>query len=106
MQFDRYDRQLLEVLQMDGRISNQDLAQRVALSPSPCLRRVKRLIEGGWIERQVAVLSHDRLAVTLGHGLTSLVEVSLSTDMALKEKCTAFESIACKASAPATTLAG
>ena len=39
MQLDRYDRQILELLQQDGRISNQDLADRISLSPSSCLRR-------------------------------------------------------------------
>ena len=40
---DRFDRQILQVLQEDGRISNQDLADRIGLSPSPCLRRVRAL---------------------------------------------------------------
>ena len=43
MEIDRYDRQILQVLQDDGRISNQDLADRIGLSPSPCLRRVRTL---------------------------------------------------------------
>ncbi|MBL8419067.1 MAG: Lrp/AsnC family transcriptional regulator, partial [Dechloromonas sp.] len=41
MQLDRYDRQILEILQREGRISNQDLADRIGLSASPCLRRVR-----------------------------------------------------------------
>ena len=45
MQLDRYDRQILELLQQDGRISNQDLAARIALSPSACPRRVRALGE-------------------------------------------------------------
>jgi Lrp/AsnC family leucine-responsive transcriptional regulator len=45
MELDRYDRQILEILQQDGRISNQDLADRIGLSPSPCLRRVRTLEE-------------------------------------------------------------
>jgi Lrp/AsnC family leucine-responsive transcriptional regulator len=49
MQLDRYDRQILELLQQDGRISNQDLADRIGLSPSPCLRRVRALEESGLI---------------------------------------------------------
>ena len=40
MKLDRYDQQILQVLQEDGRINNQDLADRIGLSPSPCLRRV------------------------------------------------------------------
>ena len=43
MQLDRYDWQILQVLQREGRISNQDLADRIGLSPSPCLRRVRTL---------------------------------------------------------------
>ena len=46
---DRFDRQILQVLQQDGRISNQDLADRIGLSPSPCLRRVRALEEAGVI---------------------------------------------------------
>jgi DNA-binding Lrp family transcriptional regulator len=47
VEIDRYDRQILQVLQEDGRISNQDLADRIGLSPSPCLRRVRALEESG-----------------------------------------------------------
>ena len=43
MELDRYDRQILAVLQQEGRLSNQDLADRIGLSPSPCLRRVRAL---------------------------------------------------------------
>jgi len=46
---DRYDRQILAILQQEGRISNQDLADRIGLSPSPCLRRVRTLEEAGLI---------------------------------------------------------
>jgi predicted amidohydrolase/DNA-binding Lrp family transcriptional regulator len=74
---DAIDWQLLDHLQRDAGVSNVALAEALKLSPPTCLRRVKRLVEGGWIERQVAVLSTDRLAATLGHGLTALVEVSL-----------------------------
>ena len=41
MEVDRFDRRILEVLQAEGRISNQDLAERIGLSPSPCLRRAR-----------------------------------------------------------------
>ena len=43
MELDRFDRLILQVLQQDGRISNQELADRIGLSPSPCLRRVRAL---------------------------------------------------------------
>ena len=76
-ELDPIDLQLLNSLQRDASLSNVALAEKVNVSPPTCLRRVKRLIEGGWVERQVAVLSADRLARTLGHGLTAMVEVSL-----------------------------
>ena len=44
---DRFDRRILDVLQVEGRISNQELAERIGLSPSPCLRRVRALEEHG-----------------------------------------------------------
>ncbi|WP_157204827.1 Lrp/AsnC family transcriptional regulator, partial [Methylomonas methanica] len=49
MELDRYDIKILNILQADGRISNQELADRIGLSPSPCLRRVRALEEGGLI---------------------------------------------------------
>lgn len=76
-ELDTIDLLLLDNLQRDASLSNVALAEKVNVSPPTCLRRVKRLIDGGWVERQVAVLSSDRLAATLGHGLTALVEVSL-----------------------------
>jgi DNA-binding Lrp family transcriptional regulator len=88
-ELDTIDLQLLDSLQRDASLSNVALAEKVNVSPPTCLRRVKRLVEGGWIERQVAVLSTDRLAATLGHGLTALVEVSL--DKQGSEHLDAFE---------------
>jgi len=76
-ELDAIDLQLLDSLQRDASLSTVALAEKVNVSPPTCLRRVKRLVEGGWIERQVALLNPDRLAATLGHGLTALVEVSL-----------------------------
>lgn len=55
-QLDSIDRALLHELQVDGRLSNVELAQRVRLSPSACLRRVKQLEERGIIDRYVALL--------------------------------------------------
>jgi Lrp/AsnC family leucine-responsive transcriptional regulator len=72
-ELDRIDRLILMHLQRDGRISNQDLAQLVALSPSPCLRRVKRLEELGYIRRYVALVDPDKL----GLGLLAYVFVRL-----------------------------
>ncbi|MDD0810293.1 Lrp/AsnC family transcriptional regulator [Curvibacter sp. RS43] len=86
---DGTDLQLLDQLQRDASLSNQDLAGRVHVSPPTCLRRVKRLLDAGLIERQVALLSPDRLAPVLGHGLTALVEITLDRQDA--ERLSAFE---------------
>ena len=59
MQLDRFDKLILDALQRDGRISNKQLAQQVNLSESACLRRVRRLEEGGMIERYVAMVSQS-----------------------------------------------
>ena len=88
-ELDAIDLQLLDSLQRDASLSNVALAEKVNVSPPTCLRRVKRLVDGGWIERQVALLNPDRLAATLGHGLTALVEVSL--DKQGSEHMEAFE---------------
>ena len=73
MQLDRYDRQILDVLQQDGRISNQDLADRIGLSPSPCLRRVRTLEEAGLITGYRAFLD----AKKLGLSLMALIGISM-----------------------------
>jgi Lrp/AsnC family transcriptional regulator, leucine-responsive regulatory protein len=57
VQLDAIDRAILDVLQHEGRIANQDLAQRVHLSPSACLRRVKTLEDAGVIAQDVALLN-------------------------------------------------
>ena len=74
---DLTDLKLLEVLQSDASLSNQALAERVHISPPTCLRRVKRLHEAGLIERQIALLSPDKLSALLGHGLTAIIEITL-----------------------------
>ncbi len=74
---DEIDLQLLDQLQRDASLSNLELAERVHTSPPTCLRRVKRLREAGLIERQIAVLSQDKLAPVLGHGLCVIVEIVL-----------------------------
>lgn len=86
---DDIDLRLLDALQRDAAISNQALAALVHVSPPTCLRRVKRLRDAGLIERQIAILSADRLAPLLGHGLTALVEISL--DRQGTEHLAAFE---------------
>ena len=62
---DRYDLKILAALQHDSRISNQELADRIGLSPSPCSRRVKQLEDAGFITRQVALLAPKKLGLTL-----------------------------------------
>ena len=84
-ELDETDLQLLDALQHDASLSNVALAERVHVSPPTCLRRVKRLTDEGWIERQVAIVSRDKL----GHGLQALVEVSLDHQGA--ERLAAFE---------------
>jgi len=73
MPLDSVDRRILDVLQVEGRASNVALAERVHLSPSPCLRRVKALEDGGVISGYRAML--DREAV--GLGLTVFVEIKV-----------------------------
>jgi len=70
---DRTDLRILEVLQQQGRLSNQEIAERVALSPSPCLRRIKRLEEGGVIRQYVALVEPE----AVGLGLLAYVSVKL-----------------------------
>ena len=86
---DEVDIALLEQLQTDASLSNQDLARRVHVSPPTCLRRVKRLHDAGLIERQIAILSTERLAPVLGHGLQAVVEITL--DRQGQEEQEAFE---------------
>ena len=74
---DATDLQILDHLQQDAAITNQALAARVFTSPPTCLRRVKRLKDLGLIERQIAILSADKLAPVLGYGLTAIVEITL-----------------------------
>ena len=71
---DRTDRRLLDLLQRDGRISNAELAERVQLSPSPCLRRVARLEAEGVISGYAAKLD----AAKIGLGLQAFVRVQLA----------------------------
>ena len=85
MTLDRIDRQILEILQSDGRIANQDLADRVGLSPSPCLRRVKALEESGLIVGYHALLDARKL------GLTLMALVHISMDQHTPERFANFE---------------
>jgi Lrp/AsnC family leucine-responsive transcriptional regulator len=85
VEIDRIDRQILEVLQQEGRINNQDLADRVGLSPSPCLRRVRALEESGLITGYRALLDAKKL------GLSLMALVHISMDLHTPERFANFE---------------
>ena len=89
MNIDDADLRLLDLLQTDASRSNLTLAELAHLSPPTSLRRIKRLRDLGLIERQVALLSADRLAPLVGHGLTALLEITLERQGA--EQLDAFE---------------
>ncbi len=82
---DNTDRRILEELQRDGSLSNVALAQRVGLSPSPCLARVKALEASGVIRQYVALVDPARL----GLGLNVFINISLRTQS--KEALARFE---------------
>jgi DNA-binding Lrp family transcriptional regulator len=73
---DATDCRILAVLQNEGRISNLDLADRISLSPSACLRRLRLLEEQGVIERYRACLNRE----VLGFELEAFVQVSMRND--------------------------
>lgn len=85
MQIDRYDRQILEVLQQDARVSNQELAERISLSPSSCLRRVRALEEAGLITGYRALLDARKL------GLSLMALIHISMDRHTPERFERFE---------------
>ena len=80
---DAIDGRIVAELQADGRLSNVDLADKVGLSPSPCLRRVKRLERDGYIEGYRAALRRI--------GLGFSVFVSVKIDGHANERALAFE---------------
>jgi DNA-binding Lrp family transcriptional regulator len=82
---DALDRAILRSLQTDGRLTNVELAKRVRLSPSPCLRRVKSLEDRGYIRGYTALLDRARV----GRGLHVVVMVSLTSQR--QETLEAFE---------------
>lgn len=82
---DRLDRRILAELQRDGGLSNQELADRIGLSPSPCSRRVRQLEEAGVIQGRVTLLDRARL----GLDLTALIQISM--DRHTPDRFEAFE---------------
>jgi Lrp/AsnC family leucine-responsive transcriptional regulator len=82
---DAIDRRIVTTLQADGRLTNVELAERVGLSPSPCLRRVKRLEREGYIGAYRAMLGRERV----GLGLTVFIGVRIGNHA--DERCEDFE---------------
>ena len=82
---DRYDLRILALLQEDGRLTNQELADRIGLSPSPCLRRVRSLEERGFIAGYRAMVDARKL------GLTLMALVHISMDRHTPERFANFE---------------
>ena len=82
---DSYDKRILEILQQEGRISNQELADRIGLSPSPCLRRVRALEESGLIAGYRAMLDARKL------GLNLFAFLSISMDRHTPERFARFD---------------
>jgi Lrp/AsnC family leucine-responsive transcriptional regulator len=76
---------MLRILQKDGRISNQDLAERIGLSPSPCLRRLRTLEEAGLITGYRALLDAKKL------GLSLMALIHISMDKHTPERFSNFE---------------
>lgn len=85
MELDGYDVQILNILQNEGRISNQDLADRIRLSASPCLRRVRALEETGLITGYRAFINSKKL------GLSLMALIHISMDQHTPERFTNFE---------------
>lgn len=83
---DERDRAILRLLQDDGRLSNLELAQRINLSPSACLRRVKLLEDSGLVARYVMLLDEDRA------GLPGTAFVLVTLDQQGRGALDAFES--------------
>jgi Lrp/AsnC family leucine-responsive transcriptional regulator len=70
---DKIDKNILRLMQENGRITNLELAEQVGLSPTPCSRRVKRLEDSGLIAGHVTLLN----AEALGLNLTAIIGISM-----------------------------
>lgn len=86
MKLDRYDKAILKILQEDGRLTNKELADRIGLSPSPCLRRVNSLEESGLI------VGYRALADAKAMGLSLMALIHISMDQHTPERFKNFES--------------
>ena len=87
IKLDNIDKSILQTLQTDGRISNQDLAERIGLSPTPCARRVKHLEESGLIQAYCALLNPEKL------GLNLTAYLGISMDRHTPERFENFETL-------------
>lgn len=85
MQLDRTDKRILHELQLNARITNQELADKIGLSPSPCLRRVKQLEEQGLIKGYVTELEASKL------GLKLMAIVQIAMDRHTPDRFEQFE---------------
>ncbi|MFZ6649662.1 Lrp/AsnC family transcriptional regulator [Undibacterium sp. TJN25] len=90
---DELDKRILQQLQQDASLTNHELAARVHASPPTCLRRVKRLVEEQVIAKQVAILTPEKVGVSL----TAIVEITL--DHQATEKQLEFEALVANESA-------
>lgn len=82
---DKKDYQIIQELQKNGRLSNQELAERVNLSPSPCLRRLRNLEKSGVISGYTAIVNQKL------YGLPITIFVQIKLDMHNKETSLTFE---------------
>jgi leucine-responsive regulatory protein len=78
---DKTDLRILHVVQAEGRLTNVELSERVSLSPSPCLRRLKQLESEGYIRGYAALLSPQALKL----GLQAFIRVSIDKSVAARE---------------------
>ena len=85
IQIDRIDKAILHYMQANARMTNLQLADKVGLSPTPCLRRLKRLEESGLIRSHVTLLNADKL------GLSLSAYISISMDRHTPDRFEAFE---------------
>jgi Lrp/AsnC family leucine-responsive transcriptional regulator len=85
LKIDKTDRKILEQVQRNGSLTNQELAEKVGLSPSPCLRRVRALQDAGIIVRTATILDHKKLGLTL----TAIILIGM--DRHTPERFAAFE---------------
>lgn len=93
LELDELDKRILHQLQLDAALTNQELARSVHASAPTCLRRVKRLVDGGVIARRVALLAPDKV----GAGLTAIVEITLDHQAAERQQ--EFEALAIREAA-------